>query len=115
MKEDKKNLNNPESHPENPYTILVVEDDEGLNHLIQKALQRRGFHTQGVLRGSEAIAKVTQNPTTLLLLDYLLPDMTAQELIENLIRRGCPVPFIVMTGQGDEKIAVEIMKLGSID
>src|SRR4030043_2254679 len=97
------------------HTILVVEDDEALLRLIQKNLQRAGFHTEGVSNGTEAITIVAKKPPELLLLDYRLPDMTGKQLIEALSKQQCNLPFIVITGHGDEKVAVEMMKLGARD
>ncbi len=95
--------------------VLVVEDDAGLNRLIQKTLQKAGFATRGALSGAEAIAAVTGDRDLLLLLDYSLPDMNARELVETLRAEGCAAPFVVMTGYGDERIAVEMMKLNASD
>lgn len=52
-------------------TIFVVEDDQDLFSLIQKKLQHAGLRTEGALTGSEAIAKISKNPPTLVLLDYI--------------------------------------------
>jgi PAS domain S-box-containing protein len=95
--------------------ILVVDDDAGLNNLAQKALRRRGFETHGALSGAEAIASVIANPELMLLLDQQLPDMAGTELVRALIERGHRVPFVAMTGHGDEQVAVEMMKLGARD
>ncbi len=100
--------------PDSP-TFLVVEDNEGLNYLIQKSLQRAGFNTVGVQKGSEAIDKISKNPNYILLLDYKLPDMNGTLLLEYLEGLGIKVPFVILTGQGDEKVAVEMMKLGARD
>ncbi|MFQ5905342.1 MAG: ATP-binding protein [bacterium] len=102
-------------NPRSPATVLVVEDDEGLNRLIQRRLQREGFRTEGVFDGFDAIARAVEKPDTLLLLDYVLPTMTGEDVIEQLAERQCSVPFIVMTGHGDENVAVEMMKLGARD
>jgi PAS domain S-box-containing protein len=96
-----------------PEIILVIEDDEGLNRLIQKNLKREEFHTEGPLTGKDAIARILKDPNVILLLDYKLPDMTGKQVIEKLAKKGIEVPFILMTGYGDEKIAVEMMKLGA--
>jgi len=104
-----------DSNIEQKANILVVEDDEALNRLIQINLQRAEFHVESALNGAEAIAKVVENRNVILLLDYLLPDMTSGEVIETLDKKGLSVPFIIMTGHGDEKIAVEMMKLGASD
>ena len=96
-------------------TVLVVEDDEGLNHLIRKALTREGYKTQQALTGSEAIASLIKDPNKILLLDYLLPDMTGARVIRAVREEKLGVPFIIMTGHGDEKVAVDMMKQGVRD
>ena len=98
-----------------PHTILVVEDDAALLRLIQKNLQRDGFCTEGAANGAEAIAHIISNPPELLLLDYRLPDMTCNQVVETLAEQQRSIPFIVITGHGDEKVAVEMMKLGARD
>ena len=98
-----------------PSIILVVEDDEGLSRLIQKNLQRAGFQTEGALNGVDAIAYLVNNQSKLILLDYRLPDMSGKQVIESLTEQHRSVPFIIMTGHGDEKVAVEMMKLGARD
>jgi len=95
--------------------ILVAEDDQGLNYLIQKTLQRNGIRTSGVFNGTDAVARVTEEPDTLLLLDYRLPDMTGDQVINHLLEKRLNVPFIVFTGHGDQKKAVNMMKLGARD
>ncbi|MBE0479802.1 MAG: PAS domain S-box protein [Dehalococcoidia bacterium] len=95
--------------------IIVVEDDPGLLQLISRNLERSGFQPRCVLLGSQAILEAKKDPDCLLLLDYKLPDMTAQDVMETLSKGGRPVPFIIMTGHGDEKIAVQMMKLGAMD
>lgn len=96
-------------------TILVVEDDEGLNVLVQKILKKEGFPVDSALNGRDGILKASENKEILMLLDYKLSDMNGREVIESLLRKKCNVPFIVLTGHGDEKIAVELMKLGARD
>ena len=95
--------------------VLVVDDDEGLNRLVQKALRKAGFETEGVFNGSDAIMRAMADPHMILLLDQQLPDMSGTQLIRTLNQRDCPVSFVAMTGHGDEKTAVEMMKLGARD
>jgi PAS domain S-box-containing protein len=95
--------------------ILVVEDDEALNMLIRKKLGDLGFKTDGVLNGQSAIERIDRDQDILLLLDYMLPDMKGEKVILDSVMKMYSFPFIVMTGYGDEKIAVEMMKLGARD
>jgi PAS domain S-box-containing protein len=99
--------------------ILVVEDDSGLQKLITKNLQKAGYTTRGVLSGKDAMEEIirwrVEKPELVLLIDQNLPDMQGKEMITLLSEKGIKYPFVVMTGQGDERLAVDMMKLGADD
>jgi PAS domain S-box-containing protein len=95
--------------------VVVAEDDEGLRRVVCKRLERHGLTTFGAESGADAIAALRQHPDCLLLLDYLLPDVDGRQFLDKLKAIGVVVPFVVMTGHGDERIAVEMMKLGARD
>ncbi len=97
------------------YTVLIVEDDVGLSFLVRKQLERKGLKTVTVNSGSEALQYLKGNRDVIMLLDYNLGDMTGADLVSSLKKRGLEVPFIVITGQGSETVAVETMKLGARD
>lgn len=95
--------------------ILVVEDDEGLRHLIQNKLERNNFKVTQATSGEYAVARAMQDPNLLMLLDFRLRDMTGGEVVDHLKMMGYNIPFVIMTGNGDERIAVEMMKMGARD
>jgi PAS domain S-box-containing protein len=95
--------------------VVVAEGDEGLNRVICRRLERHGLTTFGVHSGADVIAAVQQHPDCLLLLDYVPPEMDGRHLLDELSNMGLRVPFVVMTGHGDERVAVEMMKLGARD
>lgn len=95
--------------------ILVVEDDEGLSYLIKKLLKRAGYDPDVCASGDRVIEHLKNGHYSLMLLDYQLPDMSARQVIGMMQKEKCDMPFIVMTGHGDERIAVEMMKLGARD
>ncbi len=98
------------------FRIFVVEDDAGLNKLICRRLKREKFQTSSALSGDEALKIMNGDTDEILLLDYRLTDMTAANLVDLYRKRFQRTPhFIVMTGFGDEKTAVELMKSGALD
>lgn len=105
----------PPNEMQNPPAILHVEDDEGLRLLIQKRFKREGFYSHGVSNGAEAIAWLASHECVLLLLDYRLPDMTGEEVIRALQKRGLNIPFIICTGLGDENAEENMLRLGARD
>lgn len=100
---------------QSPATVLVIEDDKALLRLVRKKLSHAGFYTEGVSNGTDALNKITDNQFILILLDYGLPDMSGEQFIKKLDKLRIRVPFLVATGQGDEQIAVKMMKLGARD
>ncbi|HYG34841.1 MAG TPA: response regulator, partial [Clostridia bacterium] len=102
------------SAPEIP-RLLVVEDDSGLAFLLSGLLGDIGLQCDTASSGQQALSLFGANSFALILLDYALPDMAANELIALARTRGQMPPFIVLTGNGDERIAVELMKQGARD
>lgn len=100
---------------QNTIPILVVEDDEGLNKLIQMRLKRAGFIVDGVTSGQDALEHIRQNPKVLMLLDYQLGDLTGADVIDKLNKENIFPWFVMITGRGDERVAVDTMKLGARD
>ena len=96
-------------------TVLIVDDHQDLIALIQRCLSREGFHTAFVHSGQEALTWLSHHHADLLILDLQLADMSGEDLIHQLKQRAITLPFIIVTGQGDERLAVKMMKGGARD
>ncbi len=95
--------------------LLIVDDDRGLLRLAAKALEREGFSVATAASGAEAIAWLKARRPDLLLLDLKLQDFDARQIIRQLSDCQRLPPFLIITGQGDERVAVEMMKSGARD
>jgi signal transduction histidine kinase len=95
--------------------VLVVDDDEGLLVLMAEALRAEQFEVTTAPSARAARAALDRRPPDLLVLDLKLRDGSGPALVADLQRDRPPVPFMVVTGQGDEKVAVEVMKQGALD
>ena len=108
--------NKPASTPNNNLpTVLIVEDDVALNRLMRMTLEREGFKTNAVINGAEALSAARTTDEAIILLDYRLPDMNAKQVISALKEERINAPVIITTGNGDERIAVDLMKMGVRD
>ena len=118
------------------YSILLVDDDEVDRLTVKRAFKKAGIAVSltEATNGYAAIAKLAEfqesflladkpeNASSsdmaefdLLLLDYRLPDIDGLKLIAQINALDLDIPIIVLTGQGDQEIAVEIMKAGAAD
>ncbi len=92
-----------------------MEDDPGLSRLLQKSLQRRGYSVDTAADGEEGLRMLAAARYDLLLVDYNMPYCGGLDVIRALSKEGMLLPTIMVTGQGNEEIAVEALKLGASD
>ena len=97
--------------------ILVVDDDEFDRHAVRRCLQQSGLSAtvEEAASATEAMARVVRGAYDCVLLDYYLPAVDTVELLQAMRAAAADIPVVVVTGRGDEDIAVEFMKAGAVD
>ena len=103
---------------ENHYHILVVDDDEVDRRAVSRGLANSGLQVEveEARDGSQAIDLLKLIAFDCAFLDYRLgPGSDGLEVLKQLRERGDRTPIIMMTGYGDERIAVELLKAGATD
>lgn len=97
--------------------ILIIEDDAGIAELIRFELEDIGYEIIWASTFEDADRILKEDDIKLMLVDYKLAgDANAGVWLQGRITASLPVPaFIMSTGQGDERVAVEMMKLGARD
>ena len=95
--------------------ILYMEDDPGLVVLLKKNLQRRGFVVDIATNGEDGLTMVETGRYDVILVDYSMPFLGGIDVIRELSSKGMPAPVIMVTGLGNESVAVEALKLGTSD
>ena len=100
-----------------PVKILLVEDNVDQRELTLRAFRKKdpGLQVTAVENGPACLEMLRQGHFDAIILDYSLPMMNGIEVLSQIQAKGCPLPVIMVTGQGDEKIAVEAMKRGAYD
>jgi diguanylate cyclase (GGDEF)-like protein/PAS domain S-box-containing protein len=95
--------------------ILYMEDNPGLSVLLQKNLQRRGFLVDTAANGEEGLRMVETTRYDVLIVDYNMPFFGGLDVIRALASKGMPTPVIMVTGEGNEVVAADALKLGASD
>jgi two-component system cell cycle sensor histidine kinase/response regulator CckA len=98
-----------------PINVLIMEDDPGLARLFQKRLERMGYSSDIACDGKEGLEMYEKRNYDIIALDQNMPGYDGLEVIRILSSKGQLPPLVMVTGAGDEKTAVEAMKLGALD
>ncbi len=98
-----------------PTRILYIEDDFATARLVQQRLQGEGYQVDMAANGAEGLETIRQGQPDILLVDHEMPGLSGLDVIRELAAQGNLPATIMVTRSGDEKIAVEAMKLGASD
>ncbi len=82
--------------------ILIIEDDQDLVEIYQRALQNDGFNTSATRNGSQGLLLAQSENIDLVMLDVILPEMDGFEVLEKLKNDPgtAKVPVIMITNLG---------------
>jgi signal transduction histidine kinase len=102
---------------EETLNILIIDDDEVDRMAVIRALKTAsvGIKFSEASDYSEAIEILENNKFDCIFVDYLLPGKDGLAVVKEIRASGSKVPLIVLTGQGDEQTAVDLMKAGASD
>jgi FixJ family two-component response regulator len=101
--------------PHRQELVFIVDDDRAVRDAISVVLSAHGYLTEEFAGGFAFIKAHSIERSGCLLVDACMPYMDGFQLMERL--KGCPdvAGAIMMTGQGDIKMAVRAMKAGVLD
>ncbi|HMK35932.1 MAG TPA: response regulator transcription factor [Desulfomonilaceae bacterium] len=97
--------------------ILVVDDEEDILELLRYNLAKEGYQVQCVQSGEQALARVSEDPPALILLDLMLPGLDGLDVCRALKRNAASagIPLIMLTAKGEDADIVAGLELGADD
>lgn len=90
--------------------ILIVEDDVSIQALLHDFIEAEGHRVELASDGVEALARFSEQPFDLILLDIMLPRLDGYNVCE-LIRKQSEVPIIMLTALSGEEDQVKGLDL----
>lgn len=94
--------------------VLYMEDDAAQARLVKKCLERSGYIVDLASDGAAGLAACAQNHYDAAIIDQTMPGLSGLDVIRLMAACKSP-PIVMVTGTGNERIAVEAMKLGVSD
>lgn len=95
--------------------VFLVEDDPWYVEILKHDLEQLEYPDVSVLTTArECLQRLDENPDVVCV-DYGLPDMNGDRLLEELLVRIPALPVIIISAQEDIKVAVKLLKQGARD
>jgi two-component system response regulator PilR (NtrC family) len=95
--------------------ILVVDDEEKMQHLLSVMLMRQGYRVDRAGDGEKALALVRENPYDLVISDIRMPNMDGLALLAAIRELNIPCPVVFITAFASIDSAVDAMRQGVAD
>lgn len=99
--------------PQADQTLLLVEDDDVLRHVLTRALEGRGYRVVAAGELEEAKYLSIRQPPDFAVVDLRLGNESGLELVDHLTRANPGVRAVILTGYASIATAVEAIKLGA--
>lgn len=96
-----------------PISVLAVDDEETLLHTLTHLLQQHGYYVDTAEDGRVAINILQTLPFDIVLLDFMMPNVTGLEVLKFIKAQHLDTEVIMLTAVQDVHIAVECMSLGA--
>jgi DNA-binding response OmpR family regulator len=94
---------------------MLIDDDETIIETLAYNLKRQGYSIFPFNKGSEAIAQFDQISPGLLILDWMLPDITGPEICKVIRAKPSDVPILMLTGRSGPNEVAKGLSSGADD
>ena len=95
--------------------VYIVDDDAGMRDSLALLLSLRGFSTQIFANAGDVLKAYQPDWHGCMLIDVRMPGMSGLELLQELRKRGCTVPVVIITAHGDVATARAALKAKAAD
>jgi len=99
------------------YTVLLVEDEDSLRHVLRDLLEREGYSVIEAQDGVQALDEIDRHAPDVLVLDLNLPRLDGYQVLNHIRARPATaaLPVLVLTARGDEESEVKVFESGAND
>ena len=97
--------------------VLVVEDDRSIAELVKFHFTRAGYTVTSTASGEDALILIDEIKPALVVLDWMIEDLSGIEVCRRLRRRKATVniPIMMLTARGEEDDRLRGLEVGADD
>ena len=95
--------------------ILIVEDDNDINHMLKELLGQNGYETAQAFSGTEALLHIERKCPAAVILDLMLPGINGEELLKKIKEEYPEIAVIISSAKNGTKTRVSMLRAGADD
>jgi two-component system response regulator (stage 0 sporulation protein F) len=92
-------------------SILIVDDEDSVRHLLRRILEEDGHHVREASNGQAGLTLYRQAPADLVITDILMPERDGMDVTLELTREFLDAKVIAMTGATGDRNFLGVAKL----
>ena len=96
-------------------TVLVVDDEVGIRHILEMSLETAGYKVLTAESGRQALTMVRDEHPSIVLADIKMPGMDGIQLLQKIKEESPDTEVIMMTGHADLDLAIQSLKYEASD
>ena len=100
---------------DDPTTVLVVDDEEGMREGMRRVLERRGFSVDTAADGGSALALLAKRDFDLALVDLKMPGIDGFQVTKAVNESGRDTVVVIVSALATVEAAVEVTRHGAFD
>lgn len=93
--------------------LLLVDDEQEATHILAKRLARRGYECRLACNGQDALDKMDEMESQVVVMDVKMPVMDGIEALSVMASKWPGVKVILLSGHADMQLAVNAMSMGA--
>ena len=105
----------PDSHPQHPPTVTIVDDDPDMRDSLRWLMRTVGLAVETYASAADFLRDFAPDGPGCLVLDVRMPGTSGLDLYEELVARGEDRPVIFITAYADVPMAVRALKSGAVE
>ena len=95
--------------------LLIIEDEEGILQFLKQGLEEENYQISSATNGLDGLTLFQNEKFDLVLLDWMLPEMTGLEVCKKIRETNSKTPIIFLTAKDTVQETVEGLKTGAND
>jgi FixJ family two-component response regulator len=96
-------------------TVAIIDDDRSVIKGLSRLIQSAGYVVEAFSAGEQFLQELPSSRWSCVIIDVRMPGLTGMDVQKELARRNMTLPYIFITGHGDNLMRSQAIADGAVD